>query len=275
MSFEYWFMFPVGMMVATMAMSTLVGGATFFSPLFILILGLEPHVAVATALMIQVFGFTTGLIRYISKKCIDYSLGIIMLFITVPFALLGVYLSTIVNAYVIKILLSTILIIIGYKLIMHNVLKISKGRKTLTFIRIKEKRKVGKIKLNKKGLKSSVINASIGSVFFGITSSGLGELLGFDWVKKTDAKVQTIVSTTVFIIAITTYITSASHFYNLFTTNIDGLIQAKNILIFAVPGVIIGGILGTKIVYLISQETLQKTLGVLLIIAGIMGFIPI
>ena len=33
-SFDYWFMFPIAICVATIAMSTLVGGATFFSPIY-------------------------------------------------------------------------------------------------------------------------------------------------------------------------------------------------------------------------------------------------
>jgi hypothetical protein len=36
MTFEYWFLFPVAVLVAAMAMASGVGGATFFTPIFII-----------------------------------------------------------------------------------------------------------------------------------------------------------------------------------------------------------------------------------------------
>ncbi len=60
MSFEYWFMFPVAILVATVAMASGVGGATFFAPIFILALRLSPEVAIGTGLITEVFGFASG-----------------------------------------------------------------------------------------------------------------------------------------------------------------------------------------------------------------------
>ena len=60
MTFQYWYMFPVAVLVATTAMASGVGGATFFSPIFILLLRLEPGVAIGTALITEVFGFVSG-----------------------------------------------------------------------------------------------------------------------------------------------------------------------------------------------------------------------
>ncbi len=39
-SFEFWYMLPAAVLLATIAMASGVEGATFFSPLFILALGL-------------------------------------------------------------------------------------------------------------------------------------------------------------------------------------------------------------------------------------------
>ena len=43
MTLQYWYMFPIAILIATIAMASGVGGATFFSPLFILALGLPPE----------------------------------------------------------------------------------------------------------------------------------------------------------------------------------------------------------------------------------------
>ena len=275
LTLEYWFMFPIGITIAIIAMSTLVGGATFFSPLFMLVLSLEPKIAIATALMIQVFGFGTGLIRYISQKCIDYKMGIALLFITIPYALIGSFISTQLNPYYIRILLGFMILYIGYNLFNHNKINVRrKGKKIRSFSMQTFQRKTNKINLTGEEMQSNILKTSFGSLFLGMTSAGLGEILGFEWIKKTTTNLKTIVATTIFVIAITTLVTSASHFYTLFTTNIEGLKQASSILIFTIPGVIIGAIIGTKIIDKINQTFLQNIISIILIITGIICFLP-
>jgi hypothetical protein len=46
MSLEYWYLLPVAILVATVAMASGVGGATFFTPILILGLGLPTEVAI-------------------------------------------------------------------------------------------------------------------------------------------------------------------------------------------------------------------------------------
>ena len=75
MTLQYWFMLPVSVLIATIAMASGVGGATFLSPFFILALGLPPEVAIGTGLITEVFGFASGLFAYARKKLIDYRLG--------------------------------------------------------------------------------------------------------------------------------------------------------------------------------------------------------
>jgi len=275
MSLEYWFMFPIGIIVATIAMSTLVGGATLFSPLFILVLGLQPHVAIAVALMIQFFGFGTGLMRYIKNKLIDYEIGFSLLFLTIPYTILGTYLSTIINPYFLRSLLGIIIIFIGYNLLQYNKLPIKRKYEKIQFISMKfYKRDAKKINLDGKEMRKNIMHASLGALFLGMTSAGLGEILGFNWIKKTDAQIKTIVATTVFVISITTIVASATNIYNLFTTNIEGLLLGLDILIFAIPGVVIGAVIGTRIIQYINQDMLQKFISIALIFTGFICFLP-
>ena len=51
MTLEYWFMFPISILIATIAMASGVEGATFFTPLFILALGLSPEIAIGKGLI--------------------------------------------------------------------------------------------------------------------------------------------------------------------------------------------------------------------------------
>lgn len=84
MTFEYWFMFPVSVVVAGIAMASGVEGATFFAPIFILGLGFPPEVAIGIGLITEVFGFASGLFAYIKKRLIDYKLGRSLLRVSIP-----------------------------------------------------------------------------------------------------------------------------------------------------------------------------------------------
>ncbi len=102
MTLEYWFMLPVAMVFATIAMASGVEGATFFTPTFILALGLPPEVAIGTGLITEVFGFASGVSAYGRKRLIDYRLGVALLVVTIPTALLVTWLAGYVPAVALK-----------------------------------------------------------------------------------------------------------------------------------------------------------------------------
>ena len=81
MLLDNWFMFPISIVIATIAMASGVGGATFFAPIFLLGLGLSPDVAIGVGLITEVFGFTSGLIAYLRRKLVDFQLAGSMLMI--------------------------------------------------------------------------------------------------------------------------------------------------------------------------------------------------
>ena len=269
-SLMYWYLFPISIIIATLAMSTLVGGATFFSPLFILLLKLPPHIAIPAALTTQFFGFTTGMIGYMKKKCIDYRTSFILLIITIPYALIGVYIGTKIDAFFIKILLGIILIYIACSLYSHNKLSI-RGK---THVEIHYQRNDKTIKMGAEDVKTNVVSTAIGSLFLGMTSAGLGEMLGFDWINKSKASFKTLVSSTVFIIAITTAITSLAYLIYLSNTDASSLKEVANILIFTIPGVIMGARWGVRLIHHIDQKTMQIYISFILFIAGILCFVP-
>ena len=98
LTFEYWFMLPVAVLFATTAMASGVEGATFFTPMFILALGLPAEIAIGTGLLTEVFGFASGLTAYARRGLIDYRLGLSLLVVTIPMALLGTWVAGLVAA---------------------------------------------------------------------------------------------------------------------------------------------------------------------------------
>ena len=113
MTFEFWYMMPVSIIVATVAMASGVGGATFFAPIFILGLGLSPEVAIGIGLITEVFGFASGLIAYVRQRVIDFSLGLTLLIVTIPMALIGTFVAGYVSAEILKIILGVGLFVVA------------------------------------------------------------------------------------------------------------------------------------------------------------------
>ena len=61
-------MFSVSVGIATIVISAVIGGAVLFAPFFMLVLRLDPLLALAAGLAIEVFGFSSGVIGYWRKK---------------------------------------------------------------------------------------------------------------------------------------------------------------------------------------------------------------
>ena len=99
---ELWYLFPLSVLIATIAMTSGVGGAVFFSPLFIIVLGLPPSVAVGTALTTELFGFSSGLYAYWKRQLIDFKLGTSLLMFAVPAAIVGSLSADVFPADVLK-----------------------------------------------------------------------------------------------------------------------------------------------------------------------------
>ncbi len=277
MSFEFWFMFPVAIFVATTAMASGVEGATFFAPIFILLLGLPPEVAIGVGLITEVFGFASGLYAYSRKRLIDYQLGTALLVATIPFALLGTWLSGIVAPDLLKFALSIGLLAIG-----ANFLRTPSHEAVQAF---DQQTRI----LDANGLISCIVTASgeeicyqicnrtegrliagVGSLFMGMVSTGLGEMNGFYLLRRCRVPARVAVATSVFVVATTALVASTGHLVRFVQSGGDSINVVLSLVIFTVPGVIIGGQLGAVVASRIPQQVLERALGILFILVALL-----
>ncbi len=221
MSLEYWFMLPISTIIATIAMASGVEGATFFTPMFILALGLPPEIAIGTGLITEVFGFSSGLFAYARKRTIDYKLGIALLFVTIPLSLLGTFLAGYVPAIILKTILGMGLITIALTFLKTpNQIEIRRldedihkeygGEKAQTSLTTREGEEIRYTVCNKN---EGRIYAGIGALFIGMISTGLGELNVYFLLQRCRVPSRIAVATSVFIVAITALVASGGHFY--------------------------------------------------------------
>lgn len=260
-------------MVSTIAMSTGVGGAVFFSPIYILILGLEPSVAIGTALTTQLFGVSSGFYAYAKAGLIDYRLGKSLLIYSIPFAIGGSIISRHVNPDILKAIFAVGILFIGIQLF-KSWQERGKHKKAGDQLR-----KFDYVLTDKTGRsfhynivqpKLGKLFAAIGGGFLGMISAGLAELQEYHLVVRSKVPLIIAVATSIFVASLTVLVASAGHFYNfLVNSSPETLNTVLKVIIFSIPGVLIGGQIGPRIQKYFSPAGLKLFISTLFFFIGI------
>lgn len=276
MTLQYWFMFPIAVLIATIAMASGVGGATFFSPLFILALGLPPEVAIGTGLITEVFGFASGVFAYAGKRLIDYRLGLALLMATIPMALVGTWVAGWIDPDILKVVLGVGLFAVALSFLRAPEHKDVKrmdaaieeeygGEKAETCLLTAEGEEIQYTVCNRT---EGRLIAGIGGLFVGMISTGLGELNGYFLMQRCRVPSKVSVATSVFVVAITALAASGGHMVRFVHSGGDTINTVLSIVLFTVPGVILGAQLGSRVASRIPQRALERGLGVLFILVA-------
>lgn len=276
MTLHYWFMLPISILIATTAMASGVGGATFFSPLFILALGFPPDVAIGIGLITEVFGFASGLYAYARKRLIDYRLGLNLLMATIPAALIGSYMGGSVDPNILKTILGVGLFAVAISFLRapahDDVTRLDKaiqkeygGAKAETCLVTSDGEEIRYTVCNRT---QGRMISGVGGLFVGLISTGLGEMNGYFLLQRCRVPGKVSVATSVFVVAITALFASSAHLVQFTQAGSNVLQLVFSVVIFTVPGVIIGGQLGTIVAGRISQRTMEIAVAVLFIMVG-------
>ena len=254
MLLEYWYLFPISVAIATAAMASGIGGAVFFSPLFIVVLGLEPSVAIGTALITQLFGFGSGVWAYARRGLIDFKIGRRLLSFAVPLAIVGSTNADALPPNLLKGVFGVGIIFIGVQMYVayrHDHGEPARARAGDSVSNPVEHRSV---LVDRDGTEyrytlyhepEAWSFAALGGLFLGMISVGLSELEEYHFVVRCRIPPPVAVGTSIFIVGVTGLIASAGHFYN-FATSSDPTVlpQLLAIVTFTIPGVIVGGQIG-------------------------------
>ena len=283
MGFEYWFMFPTAILIATIAMASGVEGATFFTPLFILGLGLPTEVAVGTGLITETFGFSSGLYAYVRRGLIDYELGQRLLLVTVPLALLGTWVAQGIPSDVLKGILGVGLLAIavsflgaaassppGQQAVSQAVPQGADSPTQPTPIP-----QTCITAATGETLCYTVTNptegrvlSGLGALFLGMVSTGLGEMNGYFLIQRCRVPSKVAVATSVFVVAITALTASLGHGVQFVRTGGETLSTVLSLVKFTVPGVLIGAQVGSMVASRLSPQFLERAMGLLFVAVG-------
>ncbi|MFQ5460722.1 MAG: sulfite exporter TauE/SafE family protein, partial [Anaerolineae bacterium] len=218
MSLQYWYMFPISIVIATVAMAAGIGGATFFAPLFVLGLGLSPEVAIGTGLITEVFGFASGLVAYHRRRLIDYRLGANLLVATVPAAVVGTWLSGRAEPEMLKLVLGMGLFAVAFSFLktpeekdvrrMNAAIEADYGPRAETCLVTADGQEIHYTVCNRA---EGRLISGLGGLFVGMIATGLGELNGYFLLQRCRVPSRVSVATSVFVVAVTAVVASAGH----------------------------------------------------------------
>jgi uncharacterized membrane protein YfcA len=263
-------MLPVGVLIATVAMASGVGGATFFSPLFILGLGLSPELAVGSGLVVEVF----GVYAYVRRKLIDYRIGGVLLSATVPAAIVGVVIAHYADADILKIILGMGLFAVAMSFLRAPDEETKEALderaheapdSAETCLVTAEGEEICYTVCNKT---EGRLLSGVGGLFLGMVSSGLGELNGYFLLQRCRVPSSVSVATSVFVVAITALVASTGHVVQVARGGLTGLTTMGNLLLFTVPGVVVGAQLGPVLAKRVSDRVTEIALGLLFTITA-------
>jgi len=277
-SLEYWYMFPIAILIATIAMASGVGGATFFAPILLLGLKLPPEIAIGVGLITEVFGFTSGLIAYVRRQLVDYQLARGMLVFSIPLAVAGVVASRYVEPDILKAILGMGLMAVAFSLLR------APGPSEISLLD-KEIEEAHSVKTPETCITSvtgekfcytacektlGMLVASIGGFFMGMISTGLGELNSYFLLQRCRVPSKVAVATSVFAVAFTSLAAAIGHLMQFLSAGGNTMQIVMSLVIFTAPGVVIGGQLGPLLATRISQHALEKLLGILFVIVSLL-----
>lgn len=282
MTLEYWYMLPLAIAISAVSTASGVGGATFFAPLFVLALGISPEVAIGSTLITEVFGFGSGVYAYSRKRLIDYRLGTALLVTTIPVALLGTWLAGLVEPDILKGILG-----VGLFAVAANSLSTPDKRIILRLDAAIEEEygaKKGETCLTTadgEEICYTVCNrtegrliAAVGALFKGMIATGLGELDGHFLLERCGVPSKVSVATGVFVVLLTTLSAASGHLVR-FSQNGGVLNTVLSLVIFTIPGVILGGQLGPRVINRLPERPLERGLQILLMLVAALTLVEV
>jgi uncharacterized membrane protein YfcA len=102
-------MFPIAVVVATLANSSGFSGGVLFQPIYNLVLHVPLQNAVATGIATETLGMTSGAARYVWNKMVELPIAFTMLMLVIPGVVIGNHALMVLNPNVVKIILGVVI----------------------------------------------------------------------------------------------------------------------------------------------------------------------
>ena len=257
---RHWWVFPASVLFATVALAAGVSGSLFFSPFFMLVVGLSPAQAIGAGLLTEVFGMGNGLRSYVKQGVVDYATAKWLLLGSIPAIVLGSLAAHWVNPTLLKLVFGVGLFLLGGFLLFYpSPEECEPGEKAddrseenvETVIEATD----GETYRYRTCWRTPGVGlAGIGGFVTGLISAGLPELVTTQLVIRCRIPPRVAVATSVFVLAITAVVGAAIHALS--------ATPVWYVVAWSVPGVLVGGAIGTRVGKYVPQDRMENGLGI-------------
>jgi len=266
----HWWVFPAAIVFSTIALASGVSGALFFSPFFMLGVGLAPAQAIGAGLLTEVFGMGNGLRSYVKQGVVDYRTAKWLLAGAVPAVVVGAFAAHFIDPTILKILFGAGLVLLGAFLVYYDPAEeCEPGECENEFLKEKND-----------GHGTTTIEATDGETFTydtcwrppgvglstaggfitGLISAGLPEIVTTQLIVRCRLPPRVAVATSVFTLGIAA---GAGALVHALTAT-----PVWYIVAWSIPGVLIGGTIGTRVGKYVTSDLMEFGLGIVFALVG-------
>jgi uncharacterized membrane protein YfcA len=242
---DTWMALPAGLIIATLATLVGIGGGVLWMPYLIFVAHLNPTQAVVTSLVIQVCGLGSGSVTVIKTKKTGLRLPLFLAIGAFPGVPIGVWMSKVVPPDSIGFILGVACLVIG-----------------LVFVYAQEEPDTQTSQVSLRRTAPYLWLATLFAVITGFLSMGVGDF--FVPILRNRLRMSMESAMGGCLILMTMNAALAASIYILI-----GERFATNIVLWAIPGVLLGGQIGPRLAGRISDQTLKEIFIYGLSIAGI------
>jgi len=253
--FTYWYLFPVSIVIAILALSAGISGSNFWIPVYLIWLGIDPKTGFWLALLTMIFGFGSGVIKNLKQQTINWYIVKQYLRIAIPAGILGTVLVPFAPAQVLIVIFASFVFLYGSSTI-YRYCNQSEGvlesHETIYWAR-----------------------AALAGFLKGLIATGLGKLilpriLGHKKIKSPAEAVGSTVVVILVVNIVAVLFRLNPSFVSVLALNAHNIFS---IMIWVAPGVFIGGQIGPVIARRLPLQYMKVYVGVLLIFVSILMFI--
>lgn len=286
----YWFMFPACVVIAAVAMFSGISGAAMLTPLFLIGFPLAdvPRLgtvgAIGTSLLLETSGFGAGVSRYVRMRLVDRKTALSLVAVTLPLGAAGAVVARHVPAQVLR---------VGYGAAMLGLAGVlwrtepgqsahdqeAKPAVVASSDRSHPPCPQGQERELKAasgrayhycahGLGLQRLLSGAGAFVAGLISTGVGEATLPGLVRRSHLPVSVAAATSTVVVAGTVAGASLTHLVQLIRES--GLSAVPwNLLVWAVPGAVIGAFVGTRLQGRVSEDAARRFFSVLFLAIGV------
>lgn len=243
---EYWFVFPVAILISSAVSSIGIGGGVLLMPFFLLVLKLSPDVAVTTSLIIQTAGMGSATVTCVRQQRVDFKLALFILAVAVPGVIGGAFLAGNLKSSAMQLALGLLVM-------------------TTAFLFVSSEQKYTDLGKSKVDMQNAYRHSWItipASIASGMLSTSMSEWLIPVMRSKLSLNMSNAIGTCITIAFAVSCVGAVSHI-------LMGSQSNFTVIAWAVPGVMIGGQIGPRITKRINERLLKEAFIFFLTLVGI------